>query len=202
MMRCTRVTNVSLPYASLVTLILEKYKINPYEGDIKNPIPIDGNSVSRSGHTKYFNSWVPKENTSLRRKRMEEMEGHEAPDASAENLGSSSQPALQDSSDILSAIRPHLHSPSPCDASAFWLKLVWDSQKIPCRPPHSEVVHSHSRHSAPPFLPPCCPKHPFRLSPYNGQHPIQNLRQLQFHFLLQVPVTPWLQAIICTESST
>ncbi|KAF7801313.1 hypothetical protein G2W53_040424 [Senna tora] len=105
MMRCTRVTNVSLPYASLVTFILEKYKINPYEGDIKNPIPIDGNSVSRSGHTKYFNSWVPKENTSQRRKRMEEIEGHEAPAASAENLGSSSQPAPQDSSDILSAIR-------------------------------------------------------------------------------------------------
>ncbi|KAF7827238.1 uncharacterized protein G2W53_018402 [Senna tora] len=31
MMRCTRVTNVSLPYASLVTLILEKHKINPHE---------------------------------------------------------------------------------------------------------------------------------------------------------------------------
>ncbi|KAF7839816.1 hypothetical protein G2W53_008298 [Senna tora] len=105
MMRCTRVTNVSLFYASLVTLILEKYKINPYEGDIKNPIPIDGNSVSRSGHTKYFNSWVLKENTSQRRKRMEEMEGHEAPAASAENLGSPSQLAPQDSSDILSAIR-------------------------------------------------------------------------------------------------
>ncbi|KAF7812009.1 hypothetical protein G2W53_032985 [Senna tora] len=87
MMRCTRVTNVSLPYASLVTLILEKHKINPHEGDIKNPIPIDGNSVSRSGHTKYFDSWVPKDNTNQRRKRMEEMEADEAP---AENLCTSS----------------------------------------------------------------------------------------------------------------
>ncbi|KAF7826505.1 hypothetical protein G2W53_017669 [Senna tora] len=189
MMRCTRVTNVSLPYASLVTLILEKYKINPYEGDIKNPIPIDGNSVSRSGHTKYFNSWVPKENTSQRRKRMEEIEGHEAPAASAENLGSSFQPAPQDSSDILSAIwsvqaivdRHFDALEARMDQRFDAVKdrfdtmtrrlqaleltaadhttdikgvLMQDSQKITCQPPHSEVVHSHSRCTTPPFLPP------------------------------------------------
>ncbi|KAF7821113.1 hypothetical protein G2W53_026568 [Senna tora] len=111
MMRCTRATNVSLPYASLVTLILWKHKINPHKGEIKNPIPIDGNCVSRSGHTKYINSWVPKDNRSQRRKRMEVMEADEA---LVENLGTShtfhsegfsSQATPQVSSNILSAIR-------------------------------------------------------------------------------------------------
>ncbi|KAF7807332.1 hypothetical protein G2W53_039493 [Senna tora] len=78
MTRCSKMTSLSLSYASLISWILEKNGINPLTDEVESPSAIDVNSLYNLRFTYDDDRWIEKPLTKAHKRILEQREREEA----------------------------------------------------------------------------------------------------------------------------